>query len=439
VLPRVGRDIWMPKDADRRDLTRDEIEKKKFETFFTTSVAQVPEEMINPTRQPDRKHGLLARFFGKLDKARGAPPPEDQEEEERFWAQTPIAATGEIMLDRPGQEKADGSMELAARPSLEDLTRELEGGGAEPAAQPPAAPPEPEPPAPAPEPAAPEAIVLEPAAPAAPEPAEPEPIRLEEPEPDRPAGPVPPAPAPRPAPPKEPAPPPETPPAPPREPAPQPEMAAAPQKKAAPPPRPKPAAHAGRKPRKKQTRVPDAEDKELEKLKVMLETMGPQPARPEPRPQPEADKEITQPVGGFHFFGVGEDEAPRGATPPPSLEDTMSIELHEEDGPKAPAAEETGGEHAAPAHAAARRRGKKARSRPAPAPEPEAAPAPQPEPAAPAAEAPAPDSKTEPDLSAQEAPPTEEEAARALGQTVASLNLRCALSGILAAALLWAG
>ena len=187
----------MPKDADRRDLTRDEIEKKKFETFFTTSVAQVPEEMINPTRQPDRKHGLLARFFGKLEKARGAPPPEDQEEEEIFWAQTPIAPTGEIMLDRPGQEKADGSLELAARPSLEDLTRELEGDGAEPAAQPPAAPPQPEPPAPAPEPAAPEAIVLEPAAPAAPEPAEPEPIRLEGPEPDRPAGPVPPAPAPR--------------------------------------------------------------------------------------------------------------------------------------------------------------------------------------------------------------------------------------------------
>ena len=388
--------------------------------------------MINPTRQPDRKHGLLARFFGKLEKARGAPPPEDQEEEEIFWAQTPIAPTGEIMLDRPGQEKADGSLELAARPSLEDLTRELEGDGAEPAAQPPAAPPQPEPPAPAPEPAAPEAIVLEPA--------EPEPIRLEGPEPVRPAGPVPPAPAPRPAPPKAP---PETPPAPPREPAPQPEMAAAPQKKAAPPPRPKPAAHAGRKPRKKQTRVPDAEDKELEKLKVMLETMGPQPARPEPRPQPEEDKEITQQVGGFHFFGVGEDEAPRGATPPPSLEDTMSIELHEEDGPKAPpaapAAEETGGEHAAPAHAAARRRGKKARSKPAPAPAPEAAPAPQPEPSAPAAEAPAPDSKTEPDLPVQEAPPTEEEAARALGQTVASLNLRCALSGILAAALLWAG
>ena len=114
----------MPKDADRRDLTRDEIEKKKFETFFTTSVAQVPEEMINPTRQPDRKHGLLARFFGKLEKARGAPPPEDQEEEEIFWAQTPIAPTGEIMLDRPGQEKAavEYLKEIVALMGVEDVT-----------------------------------------------------------------------------------------------------------------------------------------------------------------------------------------------------------------------------------------------------------------------------------------------------------------------------
>ena len=90
----------MPKDADRRDLTRDEIEKKKFETFFTTSVAQVPEEMIPHAAQPDRKHGLLSRFFAKKEKARSQDPPE---QEEVLWAETPIAPTGEIMLDRPGQ------------------------------------------------------------------------------------------------------------------------------------------------------------------------------------------------------------------------------------------------------------------------------------------------------------------------------------------------
>ena len=423
----------MPKDADRRDVTRDENEQKKFETFFTTSVAQVPEEMINPSRQPDRKHGLLARFFGRLEKARGTPPP-DEPEEEVFWAETPIAPTGEIMLDRSAPEKADGSLELAAHPSLEDLTRELEAD--RPAAETP--PPEPQPPeTPAPAPARTAQPVpagpakREPARmePEKPEPAEPEPLRLEEP-------PVQSAPAPEP----------EQKPKPEPKPKPRPAPAArtgtsnaARPAAASQPARAKPAPNRD-KPHKKQARRPDAEDKELEELKVMLETMGPQPVKAPPKP--EEDKEITQQVGGFHFFGVGEDEAPRGATPPPSLEDTMSIELHEEDGPKAPpaapAAEETGGEHAAPAHAAARRRGKKARSRPAPAPAPEeAAPAPQPEPAVPAAEAP--DSKTEPDLPVQEAPPTEEEAARALGQTVASLNLRCALSGILAAALLWAG
>ena len=370
----------MPKDADRRDLTRDEIEKKKFETFFTTSVAQVPEEMINPSRQPDRKHGLLARFFGRLEKARGNPP-SDEPEEEVFWAETPIAPTGEIMLDRAAPEKADGSLELAARPSLEDLTRELEAD--RPAAEtPPPEPQQPETPAPAPARTA----------------------RTGTPSAARPAA-------------------------------------------ASQPARAKPAANRD-KPHKKQARRPDAEDKELEELKVMLETMGPQPVKAPPKP--EEDKEITQQVGGFHFFGVGEDEAPRGATPPPSLDDTMSIELHEEEpAPEALAptpatqdAPEAAESHAAPAHAASRRRGKKARAKPAAEPErlpeQEAVPAQEPAPAAPAAAETEPASAPE-ETAAADTPQTPEESAQALGQTVASLNLRCALSGILAAALLWAG
>ena len=370
----------MPKDADRRDVTRDENEQKKFETFFTTSVAQVPEEMINPSRQPDRKHGLLARFFGRLEKARGNPP-SDEPEEEVFWAETPIAPTGEIMLDRAAPEKADGSLELAARPSLEDLTRELEAD--RPAAEtPPPEPQQPETPAPAPARTA----------------------RTGTPSAARPAA-------------------------------------------ASQPARAKPAANRD-KPHKKQARRPDAEDKELEELKVMLETMGPQPVKAPPKP--EEDKEITQQVGGFHFFGVGEDEAPRGATPPPSLDDTMSIELHEEEpAPEALAptpatqdAPEAAESHAAPAHAASRRRGKKARAKPAAEPErlpeQEAVPAQEPAPAAPAAAETEPASAPE-ETAAADTPQTPEESAQALGQTVASLNLRCALSGILAAALLWAG
>ena len=427
----------MPKDADRRDLTRDEIEKKKFETFFTTSVAQVPEEMINPSRQPDRKHGLLARFFGRLEKARGTPPP-DEPEEEVFWAETPIAPTGEIMLDRSAPEKADGSLELAAHPSLEDLTRELEAD--RPAAEtPPPEPQQPETPAPAPArtapagPAKPEPVRLEPEKP---EPAEPEPLRLEEP-------PVQSAPAPEPEQKPKPEPKPEPRPAP----AARTGTSNAARPVAAPQPaRAKPAPNRD-KPRKKQARRPDAEDKELEELKVMLETMGPQPVKAPPKP--EEDKEITQQVGGFHFFGVGEDEAPRGETPPPSLDDTMSIELHEEEpAPEAPAptptaqdAPEAAESHAAPAHAASRRRGKKARAKPVP--EQEAGPAEQEPASAPADAAPAPDAAPsdapEEAAAAPETPQTPEEAAQALGQTVASLNLRCALSGILAAALLWAG
>ena len=330
----------MPKDADRRDPTRpaaeqlEQEQREKFKTFFTTSVAQVPEEMIpRDESRPDRKHGLLARFFAKKEKEAGGAAP-DGAGEALFRAETPAPPTGEIVLDGAmAREKADENLALA-RPTLEELTLELEE------------PPAPEEPAPQPEPA-PQAA----------------PQTVKEPEPAK-------------------------------KPAPQP-------------------------PRKKQdrrrraaARVPDREDAELEKLKVMLETMGPQPARPAPAPPPEEDREVTEQVGGFHFFGVGEDEAPRGETPPVSLEDTMSLELHEEDAPAQPPAppEEPAQEAAPPA---------------APAQPPEQPPA----------EAPAPQAAEEPAAEPQDP----EQAAADLDRTVASLTLRCALSGILALALVWAG
>ena len=394
----------MPKDSDRRELTREELEqeqKEKFKTFFTTSVAQVPEEMIPHAAQPDRKHGLLSRFFAKKEKARSQDPPE---QEEVLWAETPIAPTGEILLDSapgPVREESGGGPALTPRPLLEDLTLQLEGPPEEPAPKAeaksavPAPKAEAKPAAPAPKaeakPAAP-APKAE-AKPAAPAPkADTKPAAMtfkaeEKPRAERPAPPV---------------------------------------LKVTPP-------KSGTRPHPKTVRVPDAEDKELAKLRDMLEVMGPQPVQPArpapaPSPAPEEDKEVTQQVGGFHFFGVGEDEAPRGQTPPPGLDDTMSLELHEEDGqePEAPAAPAK--EKAAPEHMARGRR-KKNRSQPAPAAperqeeEPAEAPAAAPEQPAPA----------------EELPQTPEEAARALEHTVAALNLRCALSGILALALIWAG
>ena len=355
----------MPKDADRRDPTRpaaeqlEQEQREKFKTFFTTSVAQVPEEMIpRDESRPDRKHGLLARFFAKKEKEAGGAAP-DGAGEALFRAETPAPPTGEIVLDGAmAREKADENLALA-RPTLEELTLELE--------EPPAPPAQP---APAEQPA-----------PAA------EPVKKPEPPPQ-------PAPAPKP------------------EPAPQ----AAPQTVKEPEPAKKPAPQP---PRKKQdrrrraaARVPDREDAELEKLKVMLETMGPQPAKPAPAPPPEEDREVTEQVGGFHFFGVGEDEAPRGETPPVSLEDTMSLELHEEDAPA---------ESPAPPKEVA------------PAAERPAAPAQPPE--QPPAEAPAPQAAEEPAAEPQDP----EQAAADLDRTVASLTLRCALSGILALALVWAG
>ena len=143
----------MPKDADRRDPTRpaaeqlEQEQREKFKTFFTTSVAQVPEEMIpRDESRPDRKHGLLARFFAKKEKEAGGAAP-DGAGEALFRAETPAPPTGEIVLDGAmAREKADENLALA-RPTLEELTLELE----EPPT-PPAQPAPAEQPAPAAEP-----------------------------------------------------------------------------------------------------------------------------------------------------------------------------------------------------------------------------------------------------------------------------------------------
>ena len=317
----------MPKDSDHRELTREELEQKqreKFNTFFTTSVAQVPEEMMNPTRaasQPDRKHGLLARFFGKRAKARGTPPPDQEEEEELFWAETPIAPgpTGEIMLD-----SADPQTEPVTGPSLEELTLELEGVRSKPEQarkEEPAPQPEQPPKQEAGLAAAKLAAELEKPRPSAAARAEARraaarqasqtpAVKVSTARPAKTAAAV---------------------------------KVAAPSKPAAAPvqnPTAAQATPAAAAEASAQDTPPAPEKKpvqanpEREKLQKILDggKGTPSPRKKKVVSKPEEDKEITQQVGGFHFFGVGEDEAPRGEQAPAlTMDDTMSLELHEEE------------------------------------------------------------------------------------------------------------
>ena len=56
----------MPKDDERKEMTQEELDarEEKFRTFFTTSVAQVPEEMTRRDDENEEKpKSLLGRLF----------------------------------------------------------------------------------------------------------------------------------------------------------------------------------------------------------------------------------------------------------------------------------------------------------------------------------------------------------------------------------------
>ena len=86
----------MPKDEERKELTQEEIDARdeKFRTFFTTSVAQVPEEMTRRDDEPDEKPKGL---FGRLFRREKTEPQADGAAEE--------SSTGEIRLGGEEQEK----------------------------------------------------------------------------------------------------------------------------------------------------------------------------------------------------------------------------------------------------------------------------------------------------------------------------------------------
>ena len=102
----------MPKDDERKEMTQEEIDarEEKFRTFFTTSVAQVPEEMTRRDDENEEKpKSLLGRLFRreKGEQQEGGTPEESR--------------TGEIQL---GGEEPEEPSDLELVLALEEEVAE---------------------------------------------------------------------------------------------------------------------------------------------------------------------------------------------------------------------------------------------------------------------------------------------------------------------------
>ena len=122
----------MPKDEERKELTQEEIDARdeKFRTFFTTSVAQVPQEMTRRDDEPTEKPKGL---FGRLFRREKTEPQADGAAEE--------SSTGEIRL---GGEEPEEPSELELVLKLEEETEPSKPETPEPAGAANAPQPEPE-------------------------------------------------------------------------------------------------------------------------------------------------------------------------------------------------------------------------------------------------------------------------------------------------------
>ena len=392
----------MPKEDERRkELTQKEIEAEKFRTFFSTSVAQVPEAMSRrEEEETPPKRGLFGGLFH-----REKPESETKEPAERGLELPP---TGEIVLGDDAEEpQADLELVLepeeaaAEQPVMPEPKKQTVPATPEKAPQEPAKPE-----APAPEP-------VKPAAPAKPA----EPVKKEKPE----------------------------------------------NKATAPAPSNKTKKQKLDQPAASRSAMEQREDEEMKELKAMLfgkpkvpaksapkqtETLSaspltglvfaedkaaPEPPKtpaepektpekppvtPQPTPrmetaaEPESGKEKTTEIPAFRFFGKADDEvkAPTRETAP-GPDDSMSLPLIGLDNEGNPSEEP-------PVEAL------KA------APAAEASTAEVPVDGTPAAEA---------EPASEEAPATPEEVGEKLRKMGAALTLRCVLGGILAAVLLHFG
>lgn len=102
----------MPKDDERKEMTQEELDarEEKFRTFFTTSVAQVPEEM---TRRDDENEEKSKSLLGRLFRREKAEQQESGTPEE--------SRTGEIQL---GGEEPEEPSDLELVLTLEEEVAE---------------------------------------------------------------------------------------------------------------------------------------------------------------------------------------------------------------------------------------------------------------------------------------------------------------------------
>ena len=104
----------MPKDDERKEMTQEELDarEEKFRTFFTTSVAQVPEEMTRrdedqPEEKPEKRFGLFGRGKAK------------QEADEAAAEQPQEMPTGEVRLGEDAQPEPEADLELMLKPEAD--------------------------------------------------------------------------------------------------------------------------------------------------------------------------------------------------------------------------------------------------------------------------------------------------------------------------------
>ena len=119
----------MPKDDERKEMTQEELDarEEKFRTFFTTSVAQVPEEMTRRDDENEEKpKSLLGRLFRreKGEQQEGGTPEESctgeiqlggEEPEEPSDLELVLALEEEVTEPKPEQPKPPSR---SAPPSL---------------------------------------------------------------------------------------------------------------------------------------------------------------------------------------------------------------------------------------------------------------------------------------------------------------------------------